>query len=149
MHEPNLTMTRLLGTRIVATPEALDAAEWSADTLVLRFAPDEVFIVKPPSNSLLWGKDINTSSPLGGIEGELADPHAIVVSEGSFSGLWLDSDTAMHILEHGCEWEIPSERPAFAQGAVAGIPAKLWFEAERVLIIVPAPLAAEFEERIG
>ena len=38
---------------------------------------------------------------------------------------------------------------AFAQGAVAGIATKLWFEAGRVLLIVPAPLIADFEERMA
>ena len=38
--------------------------------------------------------------------------------------------------------------PAFAQGAVADIPVKLWFEDDEVLIITPAPLAADLAERL-
>ena len=44
---------------------------------------------------------------------------------------------------------MPSARPALAQGAIAGIAAKVWVEAERVLILVPAPFVAEFEERLS
>jgi hypothetical protein len=43
---------------------------------------------------------------------------------------------------------VPNGRPAFAQGAVAGIPTKLWLEDDQVLFIVPAPYAADFAERM-
>jgi hypothetical protein len=43
---------------------------------------------------------------------------------------------------------LPTARPAFAQGAVANIPLKLWFEHDRVLFIVQSPFAADFEERM-
>jgi len=42
---------------------------------------------------------------------------------------------ALDFLERSCEWELPRARPAFAQGMVAGLPLKLWFEPERVLLI--------------
>jgi hypothetical protein len=123
-------LNRISATRIVATPAALDAATWPAEALVLRFAPDEVFIT-PPAEQV-----------------SLTDPHTIVIAEGGYAGLWLSATEALDFLERACEWELPSERPAFAQGAVAGIPAKLWLETERVLFIIPAPYAADFEERL-
>jgi hypothetical protein len=57
-------LNRISATRIVAMPAALDAATWPAEALVLRFAPDEVFITPPPAQV------------------SLADPHAIVIAEG-------------------------------------------------------------------
>ena len=39
-------------------------------------------------------------------------------------------------------------RPAFAQGAVAHVATKLWFEENRVLIVVPSPMAPDFEEHL-
>lgn len=121
---------RIPAIRIVATPAALAAATWPSEALVLRFAPDEVLVTPPPEQV------------------SVADPHAIVIAEGGYAALWLATEEALDFLERVCEWELPRERPAFAQGAVAGIPTKLWLETDRVLFIVPAPYAADFEERL-
>ena len=37
---------------------------------------------------------------------------------------------------------------AFAQGLVAGLPVKLWVGRDMSLVIVPAAVAREFEERV-
>lgn len=124
-------LNRLPATRIVASPAALDAATWPAECLTLRFAPDELWVSPPVENPAL------------------SDPHAIIIADSGFAGVWLAAPAALDFLERACEWELPGERPAFAQGAVAGIPAKLWLEPDRVLFIVPAPYAAEFEERMA
>lgn len=124
-------LKRLSATRIVATPAALDAARWPHDALALRIAPDEVLIFSAVSAEIV------------------NDPHAIVVPDAGFAGVWVDADEALDFLERSCEWELPSARPAFAQGAVAGLPMKLWFEEDRVLFIVPAPYATDFEERMS
>jgi hypothetical protein len=116
-------------TRIVAKPEALNAASWPADALVLRIAQDEVLVL-PPVDSV-----------------KLVDEHAIVVTDTGFAGVWLAKVEAEMLLERVCDWELPKERPAFAQGAIAGIPAKVWLETERVLIMVPAAYTHDFEER--
>lgn len=123
-------LERLHATRVVAAPAALEAVSWPAGTLVLRTAPDEVLAI--PS-----------CAP------EVSDPHAIVESEHGFSGLWVSAEDACSLLERHCEWEAPAERPALAQGWIAEIPAKIWLEQERALLLVPAPFAAEFEERIS
>jgi hypothetical protein len=117
-------------TRIVAAPPALDAAAWPDGTLVLRLAPDEVLIFLPVH------------------EVAVSDPHAIIVAEDGFRGVWVAAEPALTFLEHACAWELPSARPAFAQGAVADLPVKLWLEADRVLFLVPAPFAADLEERL-
>jgi hypothetical protein len=122
-------LNRLPSTRIVASPSALDSATWPKDSIALRIAADEVFVIPP------------VDAP------EVNDPHAIIVPDASLAGAWLPMDVALDLLERHCEWELPHERPAFAQGMIAGIAAKLWFENERVLVIVPAPFITEFEER--
>lgn len=118
-------------TRLVATPAALDNAQWPANALPLRTAPDEI---------LLLNASVPISLP--------ADEHAIIVPESSFMGLWLPIDEALAFLERTCAWELPLARPAFAQGAVANVPVKLWLEPARVLFIVQAPFAADFERRL-
>ncbi len=123
-------LDRLEATRIVAAPAALDAGDWPENAIVLRTAPDEV---------LLLGV-VN--------EDAVSDPHAILIADTSFVGVWLDHDVAIERLSRTCEWRLPSERPAFAQGAVADLPLKLWLEADRVLIIAPAPYATDLVERV-
>ena len=117
-------------TRIVALPRAIDAAVWPTSALVLRLAPDEVLVTIA----------LNATA--------IDDPHAIVELETGFSAVWLDHATAINVLERECDWELPQERPAFAQGVVAGLPVKVWFERERVLFIVASPFAADLTERL-
>ncbi|MBA3357269.1 MAG: hypothetical protein H0U18_15285 [Pyrinomonadaceae bacterium] len=119
------------GTRIVATPAALDTAVWPQDALALRLAPDEVFVTPAITADIV------------------DDQHAIVAPDAGFAGAWIVPDEALEFLQRSCEWELPLERPAFAQGAVAGLPVKLWLEDDRVLFLVPAPYATDLEERMA
>ncbi|MXX61612.1 MAG: hypothetical protein F4112_01130 [Holophagales bacterium] len=125
---------QLEATRVSATPAALDAliAEppWPAGALAFRTAPDELLV---------------TASPDFEVAG---DPHAIVERETAFSYVWLGEATVERFLDRECEWRRPDARPALAQGEIAGIPAKLWFEAGRTLILTPAPFAAAFQRRL-
>jgi len=122
---------RISATRIVATPAALDAAVWPGDALAWRIAQDEMLVTGQVASDLV------------------NDPYAIVVPDAGFSAVWLPHDEAMAFLQRECEWELPSERPAFVQGAVAGLAMKLWLEEERVLMMVPAPYAAALKERMS
>ncbi len=122
---------RIPGTRMVATPAVLDAVAWPADALVLRIAGDEIFVTAVVAADLI------------------DDPHALVVPDAGFAGVWLPTTAALDFLERACEWEVPSARPAFAQGMVAGLPMKLWLETDRVLLIVPAPYATDLQERLA
>ena len=118
-------------TRIVAAQAALDAAAWPEGALVLRLAPDEALVF------------------LNLTEVAVADLHAIIVHEGGFRGAWVATEAALAFLERACVWELPGTRPAFAQGAVANIPVKLWLETERVLFLVPAPFAVDLQDRMA
>ncbi|MEM7332230.1 MAG: hypothetical protein AAF490_09070 [Chloroflexota bacterium] len=123
-------LNRLMMTRVVATKEALDTAVFPQNHQTIRIAPDEVLIHPPVA-------DISVD-----------DPYAIIVSDGSFAGVWLSDAESRTLLSHNCEWEPPEKRPSFAQGAVGGIATKIIFEEEQSLFIVPAAMAAEFEERL-
>lgn len=123
-------LERFPATRIVATPAALDAFAWPKGALVLRTAPDEALALTAEKISFA------------------GDEYAIVERDDGFTGAWVPAKEALAFLERACEWELPAARPAFAQGAVAGLPAKLFFEAERVLFLVPAPYAADLQERL-
>ena len=127
-------LRRLEATRVSATPAALDTLverpPWGAGGLAFRTAPDELLVTATPDFEVA------------------GDPHAIVERETAFSYVWLDEATAKRFLDRECEWRRPEARPALAQGEVAGIPAKLWFEVGRTLILAPAPFAAAFLRRL-
>ncbi len=117
------------GLRVVAEPASLDGARWAGDGVtVLRFAPDEAFAI-------------------GAVACETDDPDAIVVEERGFVGARCSAaDLAGHI-----EWTVPAAGPAFAQGAVAGVPVKVRVDGDpdRILLVTAAAYADELAARLG
>lgn len=136
MHAPKkrIMIEHMAGTRIVAEPRAIDNLIIPGGSVALRFAPDEIYVTPP-----LTGTSAVTA----------ADPHAIIISDGAFAGAWVDEAQALDLLEMHAEWEMPANRPAFAQGSVAGIATKLYFKAGKVLFVVQAPYAHELEDRLA
>jgi hypothetical protein len=118
----------LRGIRVVANPAALDGAIWEGERLaVLRFAPDDAL-------------------GLGAAAVTVEDADAIVETEVGFVGAWLPVDEiARHI-----EWALPLDRPALAQGNVAGVPAKVWLpdRHRNALLIAMAAHAHDLAERL-
>ena len=136
-------LEQLHGLRVVADPAALDDARWSVGSVavaqgsaaaaagsaagavavasggsarpggivVLRIAPDEAFAV-------------------GATDVEIRDPHAIVEPEAGFAGRWLTEAELGSLVAPHLEWPLPPERPALAQGSVAGVPARIWLRDE-------------------
>ena len=95
---------RLRLIHVVALAPAIDAAVWPEGAVVLRTAPDEALAL---------------AASMPQVAG---DPHAIVRFDEGYAAIWLSSEEARERLARTCEWELPSQRPAFAQGAVAGLP---------------------------
>ena len=125
-------LKRLNMTRIVATPAALDGVQMiEPDSLIMRVAADELLLL-PASKTV-----------------QVDDDYAIQTVDAGFAGVWLTTAMADDILCRLCEWAVPTSRPAFVQGAVAGIPTKLWLGQDRVLLIVPAAYAVDMEERLA
>jgi hypothetical protein len=122
---------RLSAMRIAAARSALDAARWPKDAIVLRVAPDEVLVIAAEAMRV-------TSN-------DIADPHAIVEPETGFAGAWISSAETARLLERHCAWEWRQHAGGLAQGAIAGLPIKIWFEADRALWLVPEAFAADFE----
>jgi hypothetical protein len=120
----------MTGTRVVASPAALDAARWSKGTVVLRLAPDDAFAI-------------------GAGEVEVADEHAIIVDETGFVGMWLGEDELQHRVVPHIEWPLTLTRPALAQGLIAGVPAKLWLKDSGALLLCAAGYARDLADRIG
>lgn len=122
----------LVGWRIIADPAALDQAPWPADSHVVRISPDDVFVVGAAEPSVP------------------ADPHAIVTPEHGFAGASLTADEVEHTALHHIEWQLPRQRPALAQGQIAGVPAKLVLHADgSALLLVACAARHELEDRLA
>ncbi len=122
------------GLRVVATPAGLDGASWGERSIVLRFAPDALFVIDAAEGALADG---------------LPDEHAIVEPETGFVGAWLTLDELRELVEEHVDWSPPVARPVLAQGLIAGVPAKLWLEDDRALLLCAAAYAHELAERLG
>jgi hypothetical protein len=121
-----LALERRRGLRVVADPAALDGARWTGDDVtVLRLAPDEVLA-------------------LGATSVDLDDTDAIVVAEAGFSAGTVSLDVVLRHLE----WSLPSERPALAQGSIAGVPARLWLTEDGTTLVIHAAYAADLQDRL-
>jgi len=130
----------IVATRIVATPAAIDALAAKvrapgADppVAVLRLADDDALVLGVPDATSVT----------------IDDPHAIVVAETGFSGVWFAADALDAIVRPFIEWSVPTARPALAQGLIAGVPAKLWLTADRVLLFCPTAPAHDLHERLS
>jgi hypothetical protein len=127
---------QLHGTRFVAAPSLLDEVTWPDDDLLpggrtfLRLAPDDLLIVHRGSMVAAW-------------QGE----SSIQEKESGFVGWWLTPEELDHVVAH-VDWPLPAERPALAQGLVAGVPAKLWLAEDRALLLCAAAYAHELMERL-
>lgn len=128
----------LAAARVVATPAALDLARWPASTFPLRLAPDETLVVTVPGRHDVI--DVPTSA--------VKDPHATIVRDTAWMGVWMPTVDAITVLQAHADWEPPTVRPSLAQGLVAGLAVKVWMGRDMSLLVVPAALQSEFEARV-
>ncbi|MDP2289691.1 MAG: hypothetical protein Q8M22_00790 [Actinomycetota bacterium] len=118
------------GWRIIAEPAALDAAPWPAGSHVVRISSDDAYVI---------GSVEPTVPP---------DPHAIVTPELGFSMAAVLDVAAL--AEQHIEWELPADRPALAQGQIAGVPAKLVLHADgSTQLLVACAARHELEGRLA
>ncbi|HUC32976.1 MAG TPA: hypothetical protein VMS14_06210 [Ilumatobacteraceae bacterium] len=131
-----LRFAQLAGWRIIAEPVALDDASWPAGAEVVRISPDDAFVVSPT-------REGSTSPTVPG------DPFAIVTPEHGFAGAFVDAGHLELLALHHIEWQLPEQRPALAQGQIAGVPAKLVLHADgSALLLVACAARRELEERL-
>ena len=129
-------LERMTGTRVVGRELSalLSDSDWPSNQVTLQFASDELLTFGELDPSLVFRHD----------------PHAIVAREARFFGVWLSREAGTKLMETHCEWTCPGSRefPTQAQGAVAGIPTKIWFTKEKWLFVVQSPYVLDFEERV-
>jgi hypothetical protein len=120
----------LRGTRFVAAASTLDGLPLFDDAIALRLAADDLLVIHPGSLTLAVG-----------------DQPIIQEKETGFVGWWLTPEELDHVVAH-IDWPLPSERPALAQGLVAGVPAKLWLAEDSALLLCASAYAHELVERL-
>ncbi|MEP7202125.1 MAG: hypothetical protein ABI894_05920 [Ilumatobacteraceae bacterium] len=118
---------RLHGLRVVAKPEAIDAAVLPVGATLLRIAPDDAIITNVATLTL-------------------DDPFAILEPEYAFVHWRLSLDEFAEVADH-IEWPLPSPGE-LGQGLIAGVPAKIVITSDDVLLVVSAGLAHELAERL-
>jgi hypothetical protein len=122
----------LAGWRVVARPDALDALVGAGLGPTLRLAPDDLLLVGV------------AAAPV------VADADAIVVPDAGFVAWDLDGDELDDLIERHVEWELPTARPAVAQGLIASVPAKVWLHEDGTAqLVCLAAYADELAERVG
>jgi hypothetical protein len=136
------------GWRIVAKPAALDSVAWPADATTLRLADDDVLLIAdlPATERPAADGSLRLGS---GLELMIDDVHAIVEDDAGWAGCWITAAKAAELAVRHIHWRLPPHRPALAQGLIAGIPAKLWLEETRALILVAGVSAGELQERLA
>lgn len=120
--------------RVVAKPAVIDALVGDPGGLgmgstVLRFAPDDLFII----------------GQLGILE--VSDQHAIIETELGFSGRWFTRSEFDSTVRAHMEWPLPANGN-LGQGLIAGVAAKVHVEDKTVLVLCPTSFAHELEGRL-
>lgn len=129
---------RAPGVRVVGAPEAIDTALWQDagpgpdefEPLVLRFAPDEAFAV-------------------GATGVRIDDSDAIAAPEVGYVAAMFPVDEFADFVVPHVEWPLPAERPAFAQGLIAGVPVKIYIDPTgAATVFLPIAYLSDFLARV-
>jgi hypothetical protein len=129
---------RAPGVRVIASPAAIDSAEWQDagpgrdefEPLVLRFAPDEAFAV-------------------GATGVHIDDPDAITEPEVGYTAVMFAADEFIDVVLPRIEWPLVLSRPAFCQGSIAGVPSKLYVDTTgAATVFVMAAYVDDFLSRL-
>ena len=126
-----------------ASPPALDGLAPAASVHKGRVAPDELLLVAPASRlgDLLRGTTAHFA---------LAEPEALVLDQSDGWALFsLRGDEAAQVFAQLSTVPLPTARPAFVQGAVAGGPAKVFCVGEAIHVLVPSTLGHHLASRLG
>lgn len=127
--------------RCLARPEALDALSLPESATACRVAPDELLVLREGGAGLAAALQAGLAA---------ADPHALVLDHSdAFAAFALAGPDAADAFALLSSLPLPDVRPAFLQGAVAGVPAKVVAEPARLLVLVPSTLGHQLAERFA
>ena len=135
---PELARADVSVVRCLARPEVLDALPAPAGAFACRVAPDELILIGAHAAS-----DEILAACSHHLEEGLALDHTDAFAAWAISG-----HQAGEVFARLSAMRLPDERPAFVQGAVAGVPAKVLAEADRIVVLVSSVLGHHLGERL-
>lgn len=126
-----------------AAPPALDALAVAPEAHNCRVAPDEVLVVAPPSR-------VAETARRAAERLAATDPTALVLDQSDgWSAFTLRGDEATSVFAQLSVLPLPSARPAFVQGAVAGGSAKVVLLNDAIHVLVPSTLRDHVASRLN
>jgi len=134
-----LVATPFAVVRCLATSERLDRLRVPAAAHACRVASDELILLGPVAAAQ------ELVAACSGLE---ADGVVIDDTDG-FAAWTLSGPAAEEAFARLSAIELPNERPAFVQGAIAGVPGKALAEVERIHVLVSASLGHHLLERVA
>ena len=136
-----MTPVRTAVVRCFGTPRALDAFP-PAGAALARVAPDELWLLAPATSRNDLAK--RAKAYLAG-----ADPDGTALDHTDGWVAWtLGGPKVLTAFSRLSAIDLPRERPAFVQGAVAEIPAKALLQSDHLHLLVPAQFAHHMARRI-
>jgi hypothetical protein len=124
-----------------ARPEALDELP-NGLGLILRIARDESWVVAAATRR----SGLLTSARLWL---ESADPEGITIDQTDGWAVYaVRGEGAIEVLGRISVAPVPSQRPAFIQGALSGVPGKVVITVDGLHLFVPSPVGHHLEARL-
>lgn len=136
-----LAPARATVVRCFGEPRALDGF-LSAGAALGRVAPDELWVVGPAS-----AREELTQRARSHLAG--ADPDGLVVEQSDgWAAFTITGECATTVIARLSSIALPPDGPAFLQGSVADVPAKVLVDSDRLHLIVPAQLGHHIPARV-
>lgn len=135
-----LARTEVAVVACLASPEGLDALPTPAGATALRTAPDELLVLAVPEEAMAVREE--AAGALAPLE---EDALVLEVTDG-WSAWTLSGPQAREAFSRLSALELPET--GVVQGEVAGVPAKVVAEPERLHLLVPSCWAEHLRERI-
>lgn len=128
--------------RLMARAAALDSLPGLEDVFRGRVAADELMLI-----ALAPGRQDLVEAAAAHFDA--VDPDALVIGETDGWTIWtISGGAADEAFARLSALPLPATRPAFLQGAVAGVPAKVVAEPGRLHIVLVASLGDHVRERV-
>jgi hypothetical protein len=124
-----------------ASSRVLDAMPGVSGTYAARIAADESMLLgSGPSRGAIFRAAREYVCAI--------EPDALVLDQSDAWWVTTIPDAGRQLLNWLSVVRPPDERPAFYQGIVAGLPAKVLIDARAVHVLVPSPVGHHLESRI-
>lgn len=124
----------------VAKREVLEGADLTGPGLTARVAPDELWLIGRLDQRAACLDLARAAFGATGLVVDQTDGWWVVTASG---------DEYLEVPRRLMFASVPEARPALVQGAVTGVPGKVFYETSRLHLFVPAPVGHHLMERLA